>query len=60
MSQRLVTITDDDVAFVRRALEHYKVFAEVSDKQGEERMSGVLRKQQFYAERFLIRLGEEP
>ena len=59
MRGRTVTITDDDVQFVRLAKQHYEVFAQVSEKQGEERTTGILRKQEFYAERFLLRLESE-
>jgi len=63
MSDRTVVITDDDVRFVKIAVEHYRVFAEASERQGTEesaRTAGVLRKQEFYAERFLLRIGGTP
>jgi rubrerythrin len=55
--ERTVTVTSDDIAFVAKAKEHYDIFAEVADRQGEPRTAGILRKQAFYAERFLIRLA---
>ena len=59
-SERSVTITDDDVNFVRRAIEHYGMFADAAERQGEARTAGLMRKQEFYGERFLLRLeGEE-
>ncbi len=58
MPERLVTITDDDVAFLRLALKHYILFAETSERQDELRSAGLFRKQQFYAERFLLRVEE--
>lgn len=63
MSERTVTVTDDDVLFVQKAMAHYGVFAEASERQGTEeaaRTAGVLRKQEFYAERFLLRLAAQP
>ncbi len=59
MSDRQATITDDDIRFVERAREHYKLFAETCDRQGEERTAGLMRAQEFYAERFLLRLGDK-
>ena len=62
MSERRVTITDEDIEFLRVAREHYTMFAEASEKQGGPRVAGLLRKQEFYAERFLLRVtaSEEP
>ncbi len=60
MNQREVTITDDDVRFVELALEHYRTFAKTCEKDGDlARTAGLFRKQEFYAERFLLRLGGE-
>ena len=56
MGERQVTITDDDVRFVEEALKHYKIFAEGCDMQGEARTAGLMRAQEFYAERFLLRM----
>ena len=59
MNERTVTVTDDDVRFVEIALEHYTIFAEEAERQGMNEAAhtvGLLRKQQFYAERFLLRL----
>lgn len=58
MNERTVTITDDDVRFVARAKEHYKLFAEVMERAGETRSAGAMRAQEFYAERFLARIEE--
>jgi hypothetical protein len=33
MSERQVTVTDDDVRFVRKALEHYRAFGDASEGQ---------------------------
>ena len=59
MREREVTITDDDVRFVELAQEHYKMFAEACEKDGLTQTAGLFRKQQFYAERFLLRLQGE-
>ena len=59
MSDRTVTITDDDVRFVTRAKEHYRVLAEAMERGDETRSAGLMRAQEFYAERFLIRIGAE-
>jgi len=56
MNERTVTITDDDVCFVETAREHYALFAEAAERQGEPRTVGTMRAQEFYAERFLLRL----
>ena len=62
MNERTVTITDQDVEFVRLAVLHYRVFAEASERQERlgtadaARTSGILRSQEFYAERFLLRI----
>ena len=56
-----VVVTEDDVRFLRLMLEHYRLFAEASERQGETRSAGIFRKQEFYAERFLLRIeGEKP
>lgn len=58
--ERTVTITDQDVAFVRLAKKHYRLFAEASERQGEDRTAGLMRSQEFHAEIFLKRLeGQE-
>ena len=57
MSERRVTITEADVEFVRKAKRHYEIFAETADKQGDARVAGTFRAQEFYAERFLTRIG---
>jgi len=60
MSERTVVITDDDVAFLDLAKVHYGLFAETAERQCEDRTAGILRKQEFYAERFLLRLAAQP
>jgi len=61
VADRTVTITDDDVRFVEVALKHYRMFAEQAEEhRGDrdfERAAGLMRAQEFYAERFLIRIG---
>ena len=49
-------LTSDDVEFMRLAFQHYRVFAEVAERQGDARTSGILRAQEFYAERILLRV----
>lgn len=56
MNARTAEITAQDIEFVRLAGEHYRIFAEEADRQGEHRTAGLMRKQEFYAERFLARL----
>jgi len=61
VNERTVTITDRDVEFVRLAVQHYRVFVEASKRQEKvlddaKRTTGILRAQEFYAERFLVRL----
>ena len=60
MITRTVTITDRDIEFVRLALAHYRVLAQEMEKLGSDRehqrSAGVMRAQEFHAERFLIRL----
>ena len=62
MKEWTVTITDDDVRFVELARKHYKLFAETVEEQvgvaDSSRTAGVLRAQEFYAERFLLRITE--
>ena len=58
-SERTVTITDDDVRFVEHAKADYEVFADALDRQGHAKSAGAMRKQIFYAERFLLRLTTE-
>ena len=58
MNEREVTITDDDVRFVEKARDHYKIFAEQAEKQREPGMAGLMRAQEFYAERFLLRISQ--
>ena len=62
MSDRQVTITDEDVEFLRVAHKHYGILAGLGEKRGDDVTSGVMRKQEFYAERFLLRVteGKEP
>lgn len=56
MAEHRVTITDDDLRFVKLAVQHYRVFAEASERQGEKRTSGILRRQEFHAEMMLNRV----
>lgn len=53
-----VALTVEDVAFIRAARTHYRLFAEVSEKQGQPKTAGTLRSQEFYAERLLERVIE--
>lgn len=58
---RDVTITADDIEFLKAAKRHYGLFAdqvEKEDVRGEDgSVIGLFRKQEFYAERFLARIG---
>jgi hypothetical protein len=56
MTERTVTMTDDDVRFVEFAKEHYQVFAEAAERQHQDRTAGIMRRQEFHAERFLTRI----
>jgi len=56
VNERTVTITDDDVRFVQRAMQDYRILAERMEKCDEARAAGLMRAQEFYAERFLVRL----
>lgn len=56
MSGAKVEITDRDVEFVRQAGEHYRLFAETCERNGQSRTAGIFRAQEFYAERFLSRI----
>jgi len=58
MDEIMVALTPDDVAFVRLAVQHYDIFASVSEKQGEDRTAGILRAQEFHAQQFLKRIEE--
>ena len=58
MSERRVTITDEDVEFLRLAREHYKLFADAAERNSDPGTAGIMRKQEFYAERFLLRVEE--
>lgn len=48
-----VTVTADDLRFLREAEAHYKLFAETSKMQGEEKSAGILEAQRFRAENFM-------
>lgn len=54
----LVALTPDDVKFVRMAVQHYEIFASVSENLGEDRTAGMLRAQEFHAQQFLNRIEE--
>lgn len=56
MNEFLASLTDDDVAFVKLAVQHYAIFAEQAEKQGEDPMAGLMRAQEFHAEQLLGRL----
>ncbi len=58
MKEWTATITEDDLHFVEQAKRHYQVFAEALEHHGDDRTAGIFRKQEFYAERFLVRMGE--
>ncbi|KKM61993.1 hypothetical protein LCGC14_1526170 [marine sediment metagenome] len=58
MKDWTVTITEDDVHFVEQARRHYQVFVEATEGH-DERTAGIFRKQEFYAERFLLRIQKE-
>ncbi|HUT57410.1 MAG TPA: hypothetical protein VNA25_06005 [Phycisphaerae bacterium] len=51
------TITNADVRFDEQARAHYRLFAETLEKNGEVRSAGACRSQEFYAERFLVRIS---
>lgn len=53
-----VELTSEDAAFVSLARQHYRVFAEASERHGDNRTAGKLRSQEFYAERLLLRIAE--
>ena len=61
MKEYTVTVTQDDVDFLRLARSHYKLFAETLERQGVpdrdgQRSLGIFRAQEFHAERFLLRI----
>lgn len=58
MNEIVVELTREDVEFVRLAIQHYEIFASVSEKQGEDRTTGILRAQEFHAQQFLRRIEE--
>ena len=41
---------------VLKAVDDYKIFAETMERGGQDRAGGTMRSQEFYAERFLLRL----
>lgn len=51
-----VTITGEDLEFLRLAKKHYRVFAEGADRQGEDQVAGTCRTMEFRAEQFLNRV----
>jgi hypothetical protein len=63
MYERTVSITEQDVQFVKLALEHYRLFAKTVERQADtrdvQRTLGVFRAQEFYAERFLKRISTD-
>lgn len=58
MSEYTATVTDDDLRFLERTVEHYRLFAESAERQGEKRTAGIMRKQEFYGERMLKRIQD--
>lgn len=54
-----VVVTQDDVRFIEKAKEHYDMFAETSQRQGEVKIAGLFLKQSFYAERLLLRIRKD-
>ncbi len=58
MKEWTATITEDDLRFVELAKKHYELFADASERQGEvgANTAGIFRKQEFYAERFALRI----
>lgn len=58
MNEIMVALTPDDVNFVRMAVQHYEIFADVSEKQGETLTAGKMRAQEFHAQQFLKRIEE--
>lgn len=55
-----VKMTVEDVGFVRAAQKHYRVFAEAAEENGDTKTAGVLRAQEFCAERLYARILEAP
>ncbi len=53
-----MSLTRDDVSFVRLAINHYGVFADVAEKQGEHGVAGKMRAQEFHAQQLLGRIEE--
>lgn len=49
-------VTDDDLAFLRRARQHYQVLAQAAERQGEARTAGTMRAQEFHAQQMLERV----
>lgn len=56
LAEYTVTVTEDDVRFLEQVQRHYQLFAEATEKQGDKRATGIVRKQEFYAERMLERI----
>ena len=59
MASELVEITEDDVEFLRKAREHYKLFADAAERNSDPQTAGIMRKQEFYADRFWLRTQAE-
>lgn len=53
-----VRLTAEDISFVYLAVEHYELFAEASERQGESRSAGIFRGQEFHAEQFKGRIED--
>ena len=56
MNEIVVSLTPDDVNFVRQAVKHYELFADVAERQGEDKTAGMMRAQEFHAQQFLKRI----
>ena len=59
MLELTMTLMREDMEFVHQAVAHYRVFAEVSEKQGEHGTAGIMRSQEFHAEQFASRIRGE-
>ena len=59
MASKMVEITEEDIEFLRKAREHYKLFADAAERNSDPQTAGIMRKQEFYAERFWLRTQAE-
>ena len=58
MTSKMVEITEEDIEFLRKAREHYKLFADAAERNSDPGTAGIMRKQEFYAERFWLRVTQ--